>query len=227
MSPGPGRIERAIRALFDAHPDEAFTTDELCEHCYPDDWPVERQHRGAALRAAKKVVEVDPDWRLTWSWTLGNTLIFYNQASLSGAVMADVLRWEATSSRKRVLDQTSRVLASESEWLRGRRESCERRVRQHIAARDADPAERERLIGQRKAEGTKRLAEAAQAIRAAAGRPAQVLSSANGDLPTTLTSLALQARALIAMNDPDVVRVGIAEIADTLDAMAAEQQRAA
>ena len=227
MSPGSGRIERAIRALFDAHPDEAFTTDELCEHCYPDDWPVERQHRGAALRAAKKVVEVDPDWRLTWSWTLGNTLIFYNQASLSGAVMADVLRWEATSSRKRVLDQTSRVLASETEWLRGRRESCERRVRQHIAARDADPAERERLIRQRKAEGTKRLAEAAQAIRAAASRPAQVLSSANGDLPTTLTSLALQARALIAMNDPDVVRVGLAEIADALDAMAGEQQRAA
>jgi hypothetical protein len=25
MSRGPGRIERAIRALFDAHPDEAYT----------------------------------------------------------------------------------------------------------------------------------------------------------------------------------------------------------
>jgi hypothetical protein len=222
VSRGPDRIERAIRALFDAHPDEAFTTDDLCEHCYPADRPVERQHRGVALRAAKKVIEVDPDWRLTWSWTLGNTLIFYNQASLSGAVMADVLRWEATSSRKRVLDQTSRVLASETEWLRGRRESCEHRVRQHIAVRDADPAERERLIGQRTAEGTKLLAEAAQAIRAAAGRPAQALSSPDGDLrdlPTTLTSLALQARALIAMNDPDVVRVGLAEIADALDAL--------
>jgi hypothetical protein len=29
------------------------------------------------------------------------------------------------------------------------------------------------------------------------------------------------------MNDPDVVRVGLAEIADALDAMACEQQRAA
>jgi hypothetical protein len=36
MSKGPGRIERAIRQLFDAHPDLAFVTDELCEHCYPD-----------------------------------------------------------------------------------------------------------------------------------------------------------------------------------------------
>jgi hypothetical protein len=220
MSRGPGRIERAIRALFDAHPDQAFTTDELCEHCYPDGRPVERQHRGAVLRAAKNVIEDDPDWRFTWSWTLGNTLIFYNQASLFGAVMADVLRWEATSSRKRVLDQIDRVLASETEWLRGRRESCERRVRQHIAVRSADPAERERLIAQRKAEGTKRLAEAAQAIRAAAGRPAQVLSSPNGDLSTTLTSLALQVRALIAINDPDVVRVGLAEIAEAIEAAA-------
>jgi hypothetical protein len=32
MSRGPGRIERAIRELFDAHPDLAFVTDELIEH---------------------------------------------------------------------------------------------------------------------------------------------------------------------------------------------------
>jgi hypothetical protein len=36
MSRGPGRVERAIRELFDAHPDKAFVTDELCEHCYPN-----------------------------------------------------------------------------------------------------------------------------------------------------------------------------------------------
>src|SRR5262245_1493570 len=34
VSRGPGRIERAIRALFDANLDEAFTTDELAAHCY-------------------------------------------------------------------------------------------------------------------------------------------------------------------------------------------------
>jgi hypothetical protein len=33
MSRGPGRIERAIRQLFDANPDEAFITDEIAEHC--------------------------------------------------------------------------------------------------------------------------------------------------------------------------------------------------
>ena len=40
MSRGPGRIERAIHALFDAHPDLAFVTDELAEHCYPDARPI-------------------------------------------------------------------------------------------------------------------------------------------------------------------------------------------
>lgn len=64
MSRGPGRIERAIRGLFDAHPDEAFTTDQLCEHCYSLDYPdeVERKHRVAVVRAAYRVVERDPDW---------------------------------------------------------------------------------------------------------------------------------------------------------------------
>jgi hypothetical protein len=33
MSKGPGRIERAIRELFDANPDLAFVSDELCKHC--------------------------------------------------------------------------------------------------------------------------------------------------------------------------------------------------
>jgi hypothetical protein len=37
MSRGPGRIERAIRALFDAHPDDTFTTDYLVKHCNPDE----------------------------------------------------------------------------------------------------------------------------------------------------------------------------------------------
>jgi hypothetical protein len=33
---GPNR--RAIRALFDTHPDEAFTTDNRCAHCYGLDY---------------------------------------------------------------------------------------------------------------------------------------------------------------------------------------------
>jgi hypothetical protein len=52
MSRGPGRIERAIRALFDAHPDPAFVTDELVEHCYPQAQRMSDQRkRVAALEA--------------------------------------------------------------------------------------------------------------------------------------------------------------------------------
>jgi hypothetical protein len=35
MSRGPGRIERAIRALFDAHPDRAFPSFVLVFECSP------------------------------------------------------------------------------------------------------------------------------------------------------------------------------------------------
>jgi hypothetical protein len=39
MSRGPGRIERAIRQLFDGNLDLAFVTDEVAEHCYPNAQP--------------------------------------------------------------------------------------------------------------------------------------------------------------------------------------------
>jgi len=38
MSGGPGRIERAIEALFDADRDNAFTVEELCERIYEVAW---------------------------------------------------------------------------------------------------------------------------------------------------------------------------------------------
>jgi hypothetical protein len=34
MGKGPGRIARAIKGLFEAEPDNAFTTTELCERVY-------------------------------------------------------------------------------------------------------------------------------------------------------------------------------------------------
>jgi hypothetical protein len=54
VSRGAGRIERAIRELFDTHPDLAFITDELAEHCYHDAGAIERKHQVAVLRAAHK-----------------------------------------------------------------------------------------------------------------------------------------------------------------------------
>src|SRR5690242_2974162 len=87
MSRGPGRIERAIRQLFDAHPDLAFVTDELAEHCYPDARPIERKHQVAVLRAAHKVVEDDPDWRIWKIVGMGCGYAFVNVCNVQSYVI--------------------------------------------------------------------------------------------------------------------------------------------
>ena len=51
MSRGPGCVERAIIAALT--PDNALTTQELCERCY--DEPIIKKHRVAVLRALKRV----------------------------------------------------------------------------------------------------------------------------------------------------------------------------
>jgi hypothetical protein len=51
MSRSPGQIERAIRGPFDAHPDAAFTTDDVCVACCPgtDHFYVEHKHVVAVM----------------------------------------------------------------------------------------------------------------------------------------------------------------------------------
>src|SRR5215469_232136 len=97
MSKGPGRIERAIRQLFDANPDRAFITDELVEHCYPDAAYIEKKHTVAVFRAAHKVVARDANWR---EQTIGEGrnvgLVFMNMDSvesfaLGRAISMDVI----------------------------------------------------------------------------------------------------------------------------------------
>ena len=44
MSRGPGRIERAIASVFDAEPDNAFTTEELCKRVYCGVNRVKKKH---------------------------------------------------------------------------------------------------------------------------------------------------------------------------------------
>jgi hypothetical protein len=98
VSRGPGRIERAIRALFDANPDLAFVTDEVCEHCYPAVRPIERKHQVAVLRAVQKVlravqkvIEHDPDWR---AWRIegqGRGWVFLNHANVQSYALARLI----------------------------------------------------------------------------------------------------------------------------------------
>ncbi len=62
MSRGPGRIERAIEALFVAEPGRTFSTDELVEAVYRGVNRIEKKHRVVVLRAANKVAE-----RMHWA----------------------------------------------------------------------------------------------------------------------------------------------------------------
>ena len=109
MSRGPGRIERAIRELFDAHPDLAFVTDELAEHCYPDAGPIERKHQVAVLRAAQKVVANDPDWTVWLISGMGTGLVFVNQANVQsytlglmiGSSLPDIIYRSEKRARRR------------------------------------------------------------------------------------------------------------------------------
>jgi hypothetical protein len=91
MSRGPGRIERAIRELLDAHPDLAFVTDELVEHCYPGTTTIERKHQVSVLRAARKVIAGDRDW-IAWRIAgQGRGWLFVNLGNLQSYALGRMI----------------------------------------------------------------------------------------------------------------------------------------
>ena len=67
MSRPPGRIERALVAIFDGERDNAFTIQDLCERIWPDVYQdpqagrIERKHRAAAIRAARNIARQRPE----------------------------------------------------------------------------------------------------------------------------------------------------------------------
>jgi hypothetical protein len=94
MSRGPGHVEHAIRNAFQARPDHAFTTEELCRIAYPEDTKREitRAHRVVALRAAKNIAKTEIEWRSTWSLSRGHEAIWFNVTSVDSYALACALR---------------------------------------------------------------------------------------------------------------------------------------
>lgn len=86
MSRGPGRIQRGIESAIDADPDNAFTTEDLCELVYPG-VEAEKKHRVAVLRAMREVAERRglALWR---SERVGGTLILLNPLNVMSYAMA-------------------------------------------------------------------------------------------------------------------------------------------
>ena len=83
MSRGPGRIERAIKAAFDAEPTRVFTTEHLCTRVYPGVASIEKKHRVSLIRAAKRVVQREPNWRITRTHLPGAPFLFFNESTSS------------------------------------------------------------------------------------------------------------------------------------------------
>ena len=61
MTTGRHTVERAIEAALDADPDNAFSTQDLCDHAYPGVNHADKKYRLAVLRALKSILARRPD----------------------------------------------------------------------------------------------------------------------------------------------------------------------
>jgi hypothetical protein len=80
MSRGPGRVERSIKAAFDAEPTRIFTTEHLCSRVYAGVPTIEKKHRVSLIRAAKRVLQREHQWRMTRTHMPGAPFLFFNSA---------------------------------------------------------------------------------------------------------------------------------------------------
>jgi hypothetical protein len=80
MSRGPGHVERAIKAALDAEPTRVFTTEYLCEQVYGRPPKIEKKHRVSLIRAVKRVVTRELNWRMARANMPGAPFVFFNTA---------------------------------------------------------------------------------------------------------------------------------------------------
>lgn len=144
-----------------AEPDGAWTTEERCERVYPETNRVEKKHRVSVLRAARRVVENDPDWVLTCSKSLGGQRVLMSWADVRSYALGRLksenqyksndtrLRWSYSAKELADTLETEhyqKLMAPGGDWWR--------HVHRHIAEPDGG------------AEVSERLTEAEQKVRA-------------------------------------------------------------
>ena len=173
MSRGPGRIERAIEAAFDAEPDNAFNIEDLCERVYHGLNRVEKKHRVAVLRAMRAVVRRRPDLDCMIGEGLGRPVVYYNPFNVMSYAMArlktDYLRRYRNNDKRSRWPNTTEVelLARLAEG--GKEHHCVveggtwwRHAQERIAHRDGDTVRAAALAEQ----GEKELQAIAQQLTA-------------------------------------------------------------
>jgi hypothetical protein len=101
VSRGPGRVERAITLAFSAEPTRIFTTEDLCRQVYRHLPEIKKKHRVALIRAARKVLQRDPNWRAARTRFPGAPLVFFNKSrvkqipDLEGLLSGDEMGWDS------------------------------------------------------------------------------------------------------------------------------------
>ena len=160
MSKGPGRIERALAAIFDCERDNAFAVEDLAERIYPgypdlQGEPVAKRHRVSIIRAARNLArrrqEIECVARGAWGRT---ALVFFRHDEVMSYAMSRLkadrferyrnhdprLDWtrDEADLRRRLADERHRELV-------GPRGAWRRHVDIFLAQRDGDTEKGARL----------------------------------------------------------------------------------
>jgi hypothetical protein len=77
MGKGLGHVGRAIEAVLNAEPDNAFTVEDLCDRVYPGVNRIEKKHRVSIIRATKTVAKSRANLKWMRSTHLGGRLVLY------------------------------------------------------------------------------------------------------------------------------------------------------
>jgi|SRR5271169_2974524 len=138
MSKGPGRIGRAIAAMFDAEPENAFTVEELCERAYPG-VSVEKKHRVTVIRAANNLALRRPEVVWLRGKGLGRTLVLCRRDNLASYALGYSKVDQSEGGRYRSKDPRYA-------WWRRTREKDEAELRQKADALDAGRLARQLVL---------------------------------------------------------------------------------
>jgi len=192
MSRGPGRIERAIRQLFDENPARAFPSFLLVYDCFPEVEEPGRKHEVSVLRAAHKIVAADPDWAVQrylgdWNKAPRRFLVFFNRANLQSYSHAQRLishRWFAP-----LTDYDRAQLEPDGAWSLAVELHCA--VRAGNASLAAELEARQRAAKARRQAGIVRLR--AELFQQPEARPHYVLPAIQAGMQATHTDIAARA----------------------------------